>query len=81
MPHILVVDDDPEIPPPARQISRWAGISRQPGRKPAECETRLADSRVDLLVLDVMLPDGSGLDLCRTLRDRMPQLSVILLTH
>src|SRR5262249_19078806 len=34
----------------------------------------------DLIVLDVMLPDGSGLDICRGLRDRKPHIPVILLT-
>ncbi|MFP5077097.1 response regulator [Rhizobium sp. YIM 134829] len=80
LPHILVVDDDPEI---RRLLGRYLDgqnfrVSLAGSR--AECETRLAESRVDLLVLDVMLPDGSGLDLCRSLRDRMPQLSIILLT-
>ena len=45
-----------------------------------ECEAKLAEMKIDLLVLDVMLPDGSGLDLCRALRERAPHLSIILLT-
>lgn len=80
MPHILVVDDDPEIRRLLGKYLDGQGFRVSLAGSRAECETRLADSRVDLLVLDVMLPDGSGLDLCRTLRDRMPQLSVILLT-
>ena len=80
MPHILVVDDDPEIRRLLGKYLDGQGFRDSLAGSRAECETRLADSRVDLLVLDVMLPDGSGLDLCRTLRDRMPQLSVILLT-
>ncbi len=80
MPHILVVDDDPEIRRLLGKYLDGQGFRVSLAGSRAECEARLADSRVDLLVLDVMLPDGSGLDLCRTLRDRMPQLSVILLT-
>ncbi len=34
----------------------------------------------ELAVLDVMLPDGSGLDLCRQLRESMPELPVIFLS-
>ncbi|WP_287392500.1 response regulator transcription factor, partial [Mesorhizobium sp.] len=45
-----------------------------------ECEHRLATGQFDLIVLDVMLPDGSGLDICRSLRDRKPHTPVILLT-
>ena len=45
-----------------------------------ECEQKLATGQFDLIVLDVMLPDGSGLDICRSLRDRKPHVPVILLT-
>lgn len=79
-PHILVVDDDPEI---RRLLGRYLdgqGFRVSLAGSRSECEAKLAELRIDLLVLDVMLPDGSGLDLCRALRGRMPQLSVILLT-
>ena len=35
---------------------------------------------VDVAVLDVRLPDGSGVDLCRTLRDKRPDLACLMLT-
>ncbi len=34
----------------------------------------------DVAVLDVRLPDGSGVDLCRTLRERRPDLACLMLT-
>lgn len=77
---ILVVDDDPEI---RRLLSRflseqgfkvWAAGSR------AEFEERMADGQFDLVMLDVMLPDGSGLDICRSLRSRNPGICIILVT-
>jgi two-component system OmpR family response regulator len=79
-PHILVVDDDPEI---RRLLGRYLDsqnlrVSLAADRR--ECEERLVDGRIDLVVLDVMLPDGSGLDICRDLRQRRPTLPVILLT-
>lgn len=78
--HILIVDDDPEI---RSLLGRYLGnqgfrVSAASNR--AECEGRLAISEPDLVVLDVMLPDGSGLDICRGLQDRRPRLPVILLT-
>jgi two-component system response regulator DevR len=36
--------------------------------------------RIDVAVLDVRLPDGSGVDLCRTLRDARPELACLMLT-
>lgn len=35
---------------------------------------------LDVAVLDVRLPDGSGVDLCRTLRERRPGLACLMLT-
>jgi two-component system OmpR family response regulator len=79
-PHILVVDDDPEI---RRLLGRYLDgqnfrVSLAADRR--ECEDMMAGGRIDLVVLDVMLPDGSGLDVCRDLRQRRPHLPVILLT-
>lgn len=78
--HILVVDDDMEI---RRLLSRY--LSEQGFRVAAagsrlHCEQMLADNRFDLVVLDVMLPDGSGLDICRALRSRDARTSIILVT-
>ena len=46
----------------------------------AEARAALADGRFDLLILDVNLPDGSGLDLLRQLRAGGERTPVILLT-
>ena len=78
--HILVVDDDQEI---RRLLSRY--LTEQGFRVTAagdarEFHRRLEVDRYDLVVLDVLLPDGSGLDLCRMLRQRHPGLPVILVT-
>ena len=46
----------------------------------AEAEEILARERFSLLILDVNLPDGNGMDLCRELKEDCPQLPVIFLT-
>jgi two-component system OmpR family response regulator len=77
--HILVVDDDLEI---RQLLSRY--LSQQ-GFQVATAETglkmnqALAKQAHDLVVLDVMLEDASGLDLCRALRAKSTT-PVILLT-
>ncbi|MGY1752821.1 response regulator [Blastococcus sp. SYSU D01042] len=46
----------------------------------AEALARVPAVRPDVVVLDMRLPDGSGADLCRSLRERMPGLPCLVLT-
>jgi two-component system OmpR family response regulator len=78
--HILIVDDDPEIRSLLARYLGSQGFRVSVASNRGECESRLAISEPDLVVLDVMLPDGSGLDICRGLQDRRPRTPVILLT-
>ncbi|SMC88601.1 DNA-binding response regulator, OmpR family, contains REC and winged-helix (wHTH) domain [Fulvimarina manganoxydans] len=80
LPLILVVDDDPEIGRLLGKYLEGQGFRCTLATDRKSCEQKLADGRVDLVVLDVMLPDGSGLDICRDLKDRRPELAIILLT-
>lgn len=46
----------------------------------AEALTRAQQIEADVAVLDVRMPDGSGIDLCRELRARQPRLRCLVLT-
>ena len=79
-PQVLVVDDDLEI---RRLLARYVqeqGFRVQLAAKCMEVRERLATHQIDIIVLDVMLPDGSGLDLCRDLRAKQSNVPIILLT-
>ena len=78
--HVLVVDDDPEIRSLLARYLEGQGFRVSTAANRTDCEKQLVDGDFDLLVLDVMLPDGSGLDICRSLQDGRSRMPVILLT-
>ena len=77
---ILVVDDDPEIRKLLARYIESQGFRVQLAANCRELHDRLASGHVDLIVLDVMLPDGSGLEVCRDLRAQRSNVPIILLT-
>ncbi len=79
-PHILVVDDDLEIRKLLGRYLDGQGLRVTLAADKRELDEKLATQQIDLIVLDVMLPDASGLDICRQLRERRPHIPVILLT-
>lgn len=46
----------------------------------AEALARIPAARPDVAVLDVRLPDGSGVDVCREVRSRQPEVACLMLT-
>jgi two-component system phosphate regulon response regulator OmpR len=79
-PQVLVVDDDLEIRKLLARYVREQGFRVQLASKCADVREQIANHQIDLVVLDVMLPDGSGLDLCRDLRAQRCSIPIILLT-
>src|SRR5580658_403430 len=78
-PHILVVDDDREICSLVSQFLTRHGLRVSTARDGAEMMKLLEAARVDLVVLDIMLPGEDGLTLCRKLRSTTAT-PVIMLT-
>ncbi len=68
IPRILVVDDDPEMRNMMTQFLRRNGSIALPAATEVEITRHLEAGRIDLILLDVMLGDESGLDICRRLR-------------
>nr|MDQ2698877.1 response regulator transcription factor [Actinomycetota bacterium] len=46
----------------------------------AQALARIAATQPDVAVLDVRLPDGSGIDLCRSIRSAHPEVRCVMLT-
>lgn len=77
--HILVVDDDNEIRTLLAEYLKKNGMRVTTARDGKELRRALGRQRVDLIVLDIMLPGEDGLTLCRQLR-ATSQVPVIMLT-
>ncbi|MBW2473394.1 MAG: response regulator transcription factor [Deltaproteobacteria bacterium] len=79
-PHILVVEDEEHI------AQGLVFNLEQEGYQVTHAETGSAamqifdNERFDLVVLDLMLPDGHGIDLCKKMRETSPQLPILILT-
>ena len=78
-PHILIVDDDREICSLVSQFLTRHSLRVSTARDGAEMNRLLEVGRIDLIILDLMLPGEDGLSLCRKLRAQ-GGIPVIMLT-
>ena len=65
---ILVVDDEPQILRAVRTSLQAAGYEVDAAETAAAALTTAATRPPDAVILDLMLPDGNGIDVCRELR-------------
>src|SRR5437870_9686773 len=81
-PHLLVVDDDARLRELLRRYLSDSGFRVTAAADAAEARARLASFAFDLMVLDVMMPGESGLDLTSALRDAPAErrIPILLLT-
>ncbi|HTR30761.1 MAG TPA: response regulator transcription factor [Puia sp.] len=80
MKRILLVEDDP-------QISNLVGLHlHEPFYAVTACDraatalSRLAETTFDLVILDIMLPDLSGVEICRRIRERDKRTPILMLS-
>ena len=78
-PHLLIVDDDREIRDLLSRFLVKHGYRVSTAKDAREARRILADARIDLGILDIMMPGEDGLSLCRDLRANSA-LPLIMLT-
>jgi DNA-binding response OmpR family regulator len=78
-PRILVVEDEPSISEPLAEDLARERFEHQVASTLESAREALRDTMPDLILLDVMLPDGDGRDLARDIR-RGSDASIIMLT-
>ena len=79
-PHILIVDDDLQIRKLLGRYLAEQGFRVTLASDKRTLEAALASNDIKLIVLDVMLPDGSGLEICQEMRSGNSDIPIILLT-
>lgn len=77
---VLVVDDDPAARRAACRILKQAGYEVRQAASVSEARRALVDGGVGVVVLDVFLPDESGIELLRQLQREHTDINVIMLT-
>lgn len=79
MIRVLVCDDEPQIVRALKVILREAGYEAVPAESASEALDRAAVRPPDAAILDLILPDGSGIDVCRSLR-QWTQMPILVLS-
>ncbi|HMY55657.1 MAG TPA: response regulator transcription factor [Candidatus Obscuribacter sp.] len=70
MPKILIVEDELHLAESVREWLFLEGHLVQVAQDSKEAERRLEESTFDVILLDILLPGASGLELCRNYRSR-----------
>ena len=77
---VLVVEDDPDIADLIRVNLMELGVETELQHNGDTALQQALNDHYDLLILDVMLPGKSGLDICREVREKKPEQAMLMLT-
>ncbi len=78
--HVLLVEDNLEIMSANKRMLELNGYTVGTAANLAEATNLISQEPPGLIVLDIMLPDGSGLDFCREIRSRGMAMPILFLT-
>jgi CheY-like chemotaxis protein len=80
MAHILVIDDDPAIQNIFTQLLESRNHTVDTASEGKEGLKKMRESRPDLIITDIMMPEMDGLELVQNIRDHHPSLPVIAIS-
>tara|TARA_B100001175_G_scaffold99836_1_gene84548 strand:- start:11763 stop:12449 length:687 start_codon:yes stop_codon:yes gene_type:complete len=80
--NILVIEDEPDIQKNLEYNISREGFNVFTASSIADAEVIIKSKEISLMLLDLMLPDGSGLDLCRSIKSdpKTESIPIIILT-
>ncbi len=79
-PLVLMVDDDAELSDMVAELLAREGWAVHAALTASDGEQALAQHHPEAVLLDVMLPDANGFDVCRRWRAAHPALGIVMLT-
>jgi OmpR family response regulator RpaB len=79
MRRLLLIDDDEDLGPPLAAFFRRHGVELEHATRPGAGLARLREGAFDAVILDVMLPEMDGFELCRAIR-RDSDIPIVMLT-
>ncbi len=79
MRRLLLIDDDEQLGPPLAAFFRRHGFDLQHATRPSQGLLMLQGGSFEAAILDVMLPEMDGFEVCRTIR-KSSNLPIIMLT-
>ncbi len=81
---ILVVDDDPDMRETLQMILESGGYTVVLAEDGEQCLARLKEEHPDLLILDLLMPNMDGFEVCKALKDprlaKYAQIPIIILS-
>ena len=80
MPQLLLVEDELGLVMTLTDRLESEGFTVENARDAKSGLQRATEGRFDVILLDVMLPGGNGLDICRTVRQKGIQTPILMLT-
>ena len=81
MPHVLIVDDDANTREALAVLATQDGFTTAAAGSVAEARIQLVRQRPDVMLMDLKLPDGSGIELLEGLEDRASIETILITGH
>jgi len=81
MSHVLIVDDDGNTREALAALAAAEGFTTASAGSVAEARIQLVRQRPDVVLMDLRLPDGSGMDLFEDLEDRASIETILITGH
>lgn len=80
MPKILIIEDDPQITTILKLNLKLSGFETEHAGTVSEAWAKIMADHFDLILMDIGLPDGSGLDLCLKVRESGNEVPIVFLS-